>query len=83
VGSIPHEGRATCLIPFINQHLSTQSKDEPNYIHCAGVYRSMIAASILKPRGYHNVVDVAGGFNAIKNTSVEVTDEVCPSTLNN
>jgi rhodanese-related sulfurtransferase len=42
----------------------------------------MIAASLLKSRGYHNVIDVAGGFNAIKtNTDVKVTDYVCPSTI--
>jgi rhodanese-related sulfurtransferase len=41
----------------------------------------MIAASLLKARGYHNVIDVAGGFNAIKKTDMKVTDYVCPSTL--
>jgi len=41
----------------------------------------MIAASILKQRGWDNFVDVVGGFNAIKNTDVERTEYVCPSTL--
>ena len=68
-------------LQFINDHLAAFSTSEPNYIHCAGGYRSMIAASLLKARGVQNVIDVAGGFNAIKNTTVPVTDEVCPSAL--
>ena len=52
------------------------------YIHCAGGYRSMIFASILKSRGVHNLVDVRGGFGAIKNAGLqEVTAYVCPSTM--
>lgn len=66
---------------FINERMAEFSKDKTNYIHCAGGYRSMMAASILKARGYHNVVDVAGGFKAIKETSAKVTAYVCPSTL--
>ncbi|MBX2974367.1 MAG: MBL fold metallo-hydrolase [Flavobacteriales bacterium] len=68
-------------LQYLNDNLSAISKEEPNYVHCAGGYRSMIAASILKSRGYHNIVEVRGGFNAIKKTDVPVTDEVCPSTL--
>jgi hydroxyacylglutathione hydrolase len=75
------DGAWHASLQFINQNLAAFSKDEPNYIHCAGGYRSMVAASLLKARGYHNVIDVAGGFNAIKNTSISVTDYVCPSTL--
>ena len=52
------------------------------YIHCAGGYRSMIFASILKSRGVHNIVDVRGGFGAIKKAGLqEVTEYVCPSTM--
>jgi glyoxylase-like metal-dependent hydrolase (beta-lactamase superfamily II)/rhodanese-related sulfurtransferase len=65
---------------FINDHLSEFNKDHM-YIHCAGGYRSVIAASILKSRGIHNLTDVKGGFKAIKETSVKTTDYVCPSTL--
>jgi rhodanese-related sulfurtransferase len=50
-------------------------------VHCAGGYRSVIAASILKARGFHNVIDVDGGYTAIKNTTIEITAAVCPSTL--
>ncbi len=75
------DGAWHASLQFINQNLAAFSKEEPNYVHCAGGYRSMIAASLLKARGYHNLVEVAGGFNAIKKTDVKVTDYVCPSTL--
>jgi len=68
-------------LDFLNNHLSEFPKDADFYLHCAGGYRSMIAASILKARGYHNVVNVLGGFSAIKNTSIKTTNYVCPSTL--
>ncbi|MFN3639631.1 MAG: MBL fold metallo-hydrolase [Flavobacterium sp.] len=68
-------------LDFINEHLAAFPKEEPFYVHCAGGYRSMIAASILKSRGYHNVIDVRGGYAAIKNTSIPRTAWVCPSTL--
>jgi glyoxylase-like metal-dependent hydrolase (beta-lactamase superfamily II)/rhodanese-related sulfurtransferase len=68
-------------LQFLNDHLAEIDKNEPNYIHCAGGYRSMIAASVLKARGYHNVIDVAGGFNAIKKTDLPTTEYVCPTTL--
>lgn len=57
------------------------SKTDTNYIHCAGGYRSMIAASILKSRGFDNIVDIAGGMAAIAQTAVPKTDYVCPSKL--
>lgn len=65
----------------LNSHLSEFPKEGTFYVHCAGGYRSVIAASILKSRGYHNLVDIGGGFGALKKTEVEVTDFVCPSTL--
>lgn len=68
-------------LDFISEHMSEVSKDKTYHIHCAGGYRSVIAASILKARGFHNLVDVAGGFGAIKNTDLPTTDFVCPSTL--
>ncbi|WP_210465519.1 MBL fold metallo-hydrolase [Rufibacter roseolus] len=65
----------------LNEHLSQIPKEETVYVHCAGGYRSMVAASILKARGFHNLVDVAGGFKAIAETDVPKTAFVCPSTL--
>ncbi|UAB81316.1 MBL fold metallo-hydrolase [Marixanthomonas sp. SCSIO 43207] len=65
----------------INKHLADYPTKETFYVHCAGGYRSMIAASILKSRGIHNLIDVQGGFKAIKETGVDTTDAICPSTL--
>lgn len=59
-------------LEFINDHLNEFPNEEPFYIHCAGGYRSVIAASILKARGIHNVIDVAGGFKSIKEAGIEV-----------
>ena len=68
-------------LSFLNNHLAEFPAKETFFVHCAGGYRSMIAISILKSRGIHNLVDVAGGFKAIKEAHIEVTDYVCPSTL--
>ncbi len=68
-------------LDYINNHITDFDANEKNYVHCAGGYRSIIANSILKARGIHNVVDVLGGFNAIKKTEAKVTDYVCPTTL--
>lgn len=68
-------------LDFINNHLAEFPSDEPFYLHCAGGYRSMIAASILKSRGIHNLIDVEGGFAAIKDAGIKTTDYVCPTTL--
>ncbi|WMI70332.1 rhodanese-like domain-containing protein [Mangrovimonas sp. YM274] len=68
-------------LDFLNDHLAEFPEDKTFYVHCAGGYRSVIAASILKSRGIHNLVDVAGGFAAIKNAEIPVTNYVCPSTL--
>ncbi len=51
------------------------------YVHCAGGYRSVIAASILKRNGIHNFTDIAGGFAAIRETSISKTEYICPSTI--
>ena len=68
-------------LDFLNEHIAEFPKETDFYLHCAGGYRSMIAASILKARGYHNVINVSGGFVAIKNTDIKTTSYVCPSTL--
>ena len=68
-------------LAFLNDHLAEFPKENEFYLHCAGGYRSMIAASILKSRGIHNLIDVPGGFNAIKETKIPITEFVCPTTL--
>ena len=68
-------------LDYFNDQMASVPQEGTFYVHCAGGYRSVIAASILKARGYHNMVDVAGGFKAIKEAGLNVTDYVCPSTL--
>ncbi|GMN10330.1 MBL fold metallo-hydrolase [Croceitalea sp. MTPC9] len=68
-------------LDFLNDYLSEFPEKETFYVHCAGGYRSMIAASILKSRGIHNLIDIAGGMASIKKAGIPVTDFVCPTTL--
>ena len=68
-------------LDFLNNYIEEFPKTEDFYVHCAGGYRSVIASSILKARGYHNVIDVSGGFAAIRKTTIATTVPVCPSTL--
>lgn len=68
-------------LDFINDHLAEFPSGETFYLHCQGGYRSMIVSSILKSRGIHNLIDVSGGIDAIKEVGIPVTDYICPSTL--
>jgi glyoxylase-like metal-dependent hydrolase (beta-lactamase superfamily II)/rhodanese-related sulfurtransferase len=65
----------------LNDYLSAFPNDKNFILHCAGGYRSMIAASILKSRGFEKVSDVVGGMSEIAKTSIPKTDYVCPTTL--
>tara|TARA_R110001592_G_scaffold156791_6_gene387477 strand:+ start:1259 stop:2668 length:1410 start_codon:yes stop_codon:yes gene_type:complete len=65
----------------LNKHLSEYPEKGDFLVHCAGGYRSVIASSILKSRGIHNLIDVKGGFGALKKEGVRTTDYVCPTTL--
>ncbi|MCE2612867.1 MBL fold metallo-hydrolase [Flavobacteriaceae bacterium D16] len=67
-------------LSLLNKHLAGFPSDKTFYVHCAGGYRSVIAASILKSRGIHNLVDIAGGFTAMKKAGLPTSDFVCPST---
>ena len=71
----------TTPLDFLNNYLNEFPKNEDFYVHCAGGYRSVIAASILKSRGFHNIIDIKGGYDAIKKTTIKTTETVCLSTL--
>ena len=73
------ENTLTRPLDYINDWTRALNPQETYYIHCAGGYRSMIAASILKSRGFENIIDVAGGYEAIKATGLKKTDFACPS----
>ena len=60
-------------LDVINNYLSDVPDEKNFYVHCAGGYRSMIAASILKSRGVHNLIEIKGGFKSIKETAIPIT----------
>ncbi len=57
----------------INEYLAEMPSGEDVYVHCKSGYRSMIASSILKSRGVHNVIDLEKGFDAIKEVDIPVS----------
>ncbi|HSR60482.1 MAG TPA: rhodanese-like domain-containing protein [Robiginitalea sp.] len=65
----------------INRHLAEIPRDKPFVLHCQGGYRSMIAASILKQRGWDHFTDLIGGFDELAKSSLPKTDYICPTTL--
>ena len=78
------DGAANLPLDNINESMAALDKDKTYYVHCAGGYRSMIFNSILKARGFDNLIDVKGGFKAIKESGqIKTTDFVCPTTLKN
>lgn len=68
-------------LAYINDWIKDINPEEHFYLHCAGGYRSMIAASILEARGYRNFTEIEGGFGAISKTDVPKTDFVCQSKV--
>ena len=77
-----HVANATTLpLDYLNDNLNTLDKTKIYHVHCAGGYRSVIAISLLKKNGYTNLIDVAGGFGALRDTAIPKTTYVCPTTL--
>jgi glyoxylase-like metal-dependent hydrolase (beta-lactamase superfamily II)/rhodanese-related sulfurtransferase len=69
-------------LDYINDSMTQVNKDKTYYVHCAGGYRSMVFNSILRARGYDNLIDIKGGFDAMKDSGLfKVSDYVCPTTL--
>ncbi|MGK7390097.1 MAG: MBL fold metallo-hydrolase [Candidatus Cyclobacteriaceae bacterium M2_1C_046] len=75
------EGADNKPLDFINQNIFSYDDQQVNYIYCAGGYRSMIAASILRSRGLKKLVNIKGGFKAIAETSIPKTAFVCKEIL--
>ena len=68
-------------LDFINDSMAQLDKNKTYYVHCAGGYRSMIFNSVLRARGFDNLVDIKGGFKAIKESSkFKLSEFVCPTT---
>ena len=68
-------------LSYINEWVKDINPEEHFYLHCAGGYRSMMAASILQARGYRNFTEIAGGFDAISKTNVPKTNFVCQTKV--
>jgi len=69
-------------LDFINDSMALIDKSKTYFVHCAGGYRSMIFISILKARGFDNLIDVKGGFTAIKEDGkLSITEFTSPTTL--
>ncbi len=67
-------------LAYISEWAGNVDDTEHFFLHCAGGYRSMIAASILNSRGIRNFTEVDGGFNGIKKTEkVPTSNFVCQS----
>ncbi len=74
-------GAINLPLDFIHQKIHTINSDKTYYIHCAGGYRSVIAASILMSKGYHKVVNILGGYKALRTTSLKHTNYLEPKTM--
>jgi hydroxyacylglutathione hydrolase len=73
------DGATHYALDFMHDDLNLLDRNKTYHIHCAGGYRSVIAISLLMRNGYDKLIDVAGGFGAIKKTNLPVTDFVCSS----
>ena len=75
------DGAWSLPLDYVNEKMEVIEEGQTFYAHCATGYRSVIFNSILKARGKHNVVDIAGGFSALTETDLTKTDFICPTTL--
>lgn len=75
-------GYTNLPLDYYADYLATLDKTKKYYVHCAGGYRSMVFISILQSLGFEHLVNVKGGFNAMKATGkFNLTEYVCPSTM--
>lgn len=68
-------------LDFVNQNMARLDRNRKYFVHCAGGYRSVILCSILKSRGYHQLVNIRGGYKALSQTNLKKTHYVEPKTM--
>lgn len=68
-------------LDYINSNMQRLNPKNTYYVQCLGGYRSMIMASILKARGFRDVIDISGGWRAVEESQVPKTEFVCPTTI--
>ena len=71
----------TAPLSMLEENLNQFTAENENFVHCAGGYRSVIACSVLMQNGINNITNVEGGFSAMKNLNINLSEFVCPSTL--
>jgi glyoxylase-like metal-dependent hydrolase (beta-lactamase superfamily II)/rhodanese-related sulfurtransferase len=73
-------GSINIPLDFMNDYLAEFPRYQTFYVYCLGGYRSVNAASILKSRGIHHLIEIKGGFETIVETDIPVTNYLCPTT---
>jgi len=73
------EGSQNVALDFINDNMSQIKKDHTYFMHCRSGYRSTVAASILKARGFENLVNIHGTFDDMIKTGIPMKEYVCPT----
>ena len=69
-------------LDYINENKISITSDKTIYVHCRSGYRSMVFVSLLRTKGFRNLVDISGGFNDMKASGqFELTEYVCPTTM--
>jgi len=68
-------------LDFIHENLHQLDPNKTYHIHCNSGYRSLIAASIMRTRGFKDVINVEGGFKALVELGAPTTQYVCPTTV--
>jgi rhodanese-related sulfurtransferase len=74
-------GATNFPLDYINKNMNKLDRKQRYTLHCLGGYRSMITASMLKARGFENIVDVDGGWRAIEESETPKSDYVCPTSM--
>jgi glyoxylase-like metal-dependent hydrolase (beta-lactamase superfamily II)/rhodanese-related sulfurtransferase len=74
-------GATNFPLDYVNHNMNRLDRKATYHLHCLGGYRSLIMASILKGRGFHQVVDVQNGWHAIEKSAVPKSDYTCPTTI--
>ena len=68
-------------LDYINNNMAKLNRNNEYFLHCRSGFRSMVAASILKSRGFQKIVDIAGGWKDMEQTNLPLTEFVCPTTI--
>lgn len=75
------EGSENVPLNYIHDQMDKVDGDKTYYAHCKSGFRSLIFSTVLKSKGYHNVIDIDGGFDAILESGLKTTEFICPTTL--